>query len=462
MHNALAPLKAVSSAYVTVDKLRDTSQPLQLCLDVPALKACSTALSGPQVSRFSGLSKQALGHIKEHGLNAIQSQGSTRANKRYNAANLLGTVTASSHIKKLKQQIKRWKKRGLHCACISLGTGKESYAEAIALALKIRALSEEQDFTLFLNLQRGSVTENIPTVLAMLSACPDLQFNADFSHYILSYRLDQLSHQTLMESLLLMQPIFKRVGYLHLQTASVAEDNRAKQVHLILIDQVFQYFKRQHNKAEVLFFTAIFPPESYEQALALNRLMQKRYAVSPAQDLALPALIQESNNASTVIDINNVADFEQLQHASIQHSKIIRVRLGNYLLSNNRQHQQLIQAFMHHQQQDKRLLLETARNTFTHNLCLTKSLVEAHSNLRLSLCPAQWIIGQQIPPSQLGQLQKNIKSLLPYCDYKPAIYATAQQLFDPYASNTSASPFSPSRGSERAYTRFYKRFIAAK
>ena len=77
-------------------------------------------------------------------------------------------------------------------------------------------VSEEVGLPIYLELHRGSVTQKIPTVLAMIEQAPGIRFNADFSHYITAYRwLESFDEKNLQQ----IDPILSRIGYLHLRVA---------------------------------------------------------------------------------------------------------------------------------------------------------------------------------------------------------------------------------------------------
>lgn len=485
MKHTLAPLEAVKPAYVNISTYQAQPKPLHMSLNMMSVSGRNPALDGPHFSFINGLSSADILSSKDDGFSAMQSHLLLPQRiKSFKAAEWLCTHAAITNIKKLKRQVKRWKKRGFICATIIVGTGNESYSEATYIAQAIDEISEKNNFPLFLELHRASVTENIPTVLAMLSACPSLRLNADFSHYMLSYRLDQLNNQQLLETLILMQPIFKRVGYFHgryanstaVQTSTPGD--RAAQIYLILIDQVFQYFKRQQSVGDVLFFAAeLLPPftayaqidsstnghtessDRYQQSLTLNKKVQALFDNRENELTELTTSTSATSDNNLIIDINTEDDFEQLQNPKLDRSEIIRIRLGNYLLTCDSQRQQLIQSFIKFQHTDNRIVLETARNTLTHNPELTQALLLTYPTIELSLNPSEWILAKEITPTKLSQLQRPLKQLMPNCRVKPEVYATAEQQYDASVKYKLSAFISISVLIECLYRRFYKHFM---
>ncbi|NRB37587.1 MAG: hypothetical protein HRU20_03860 [Pseudomonadales bacterium] len=406
--------------------------------------------------------------------------------KPFKQKGFICTQAAITTVKKLERKVKRWKKSGFSCATLIIGDGSETMAEAIEIANIITATARKYEFPLMLELHRASVTEGIPTVLMMIKANPDLRFNADFSHYILSYRLDQIVNDALLQTLLLMQPIFARVAYFHGRYATSENiqtpkpNARAKAVYFLLLDQVFQYFKREASAGDVLFFAPELlqkltgyayikrSPQGhseysdrYHQSLDLNTEVKKCFDQGLCS-IDLPAIQRTPYDSNRpTLEINREEDFYKLDNSTLalNQAQYIVIRLGNYLNDSANKQQILLSAFIHRQQQDPRLLLDTRRNTQTHDLMMTQALLNTHADIRLHLNASEWILSEEITIAQLRPFRRRLKTLAPNIVQTSSAYATAEHQYDKPLSYTLKALLSVSVIMEIIYSRFYQRMI---
>ena len=490
--DTVAEIPPVESAYVSSPDNRTVDSSLLFGLNMLTVSGRDKTLSGPHY-RLLGLKPRRCLSVSKDDVALSQAQGFSSMQshlmlptrlKVFRRQQMPCTHGAITHVKKLKRQVPRWKKAGVICATVIMGNGRETLDQAIDIAMQLDAIAREHQFTLYLELHRGSVTQELSTVLAMIQACPNLRFNADFSHYLLSYRLDQINDVQLLDFVLRLQPIFQRVGYFHgryassdaIQTANPGD--RSRQVYYVLMEQVFQYFKRRRSEYEVLFFSAELLPlftgyadvtvsrrghievqDRYQQALDLNRDMQKLFA-SPLYDSGLEPQVDNTASVvklgedSPVVDIAGEDALKQLAH-SYTSGQMLRVRLGSVLNSAAEQ-QQLMQHFIALQRQQPAILLETARNTVTHTPEQTLHWLKRYPDLRLSLKASEWILGEEVTVGKLLSFYRRIRKLKPACAEMQRSYATAERSYQAECRYSPLACFNVSVIIEICYRIFYR------
>ena len=431
------------------------------------------------------LSSEELARIKQDQFQAIQSHLLFPTNTdRFQKEKLLLTAAAILTGKKLSpgyldQRITAWKKQGYCCATIIAGTGKESQSEAIEITKRIIDASARHEFPLFIELHRASITESIQQTLDMVDACPKVMFNADFSHYILSYRLDQVSNSALESTLDLMSPIFERVGYLHGRYAcsnhiqSTQGSNRAKDVYHLLISKVFSAFKRNAKDGDAVFFAPELLPRftgychvtrsknghiehdnRYQHALDLIDQANQIFSNPLTSDESFP---HDENVRQNTVDITSKEELCQFVSRIKENAQATRVRLGNQLLSSEEEKGNLIDAFYFAQRRNPSLCLETARNTVTHNIESTLSIIKRYPDIKLRLNVSEWILGEEITIEHLGKFKQRIKPLLGNVGCVSEEFATAEYRYDRPIKYAASAFTSPSVLIENQYSAFYKK-----
>jgi hypothetical protein len=454
------------------------------------------------------VSSQQVRQAKKDGFLAMQSHLLLPSfDKAFFKANFICTQAAKiKNTQGLEKKVARWKAKNYSCATLIIGSGYETTEQILAEVDVVNQISLALDFPLYIELHRASITEDIETTLTIIKHCPETKFNADFSHYITCYKLDQLSASELKACLDIMQPIFQRVVYFHGRFASSNNIQTPKPqphqeaLYFLLVDQVFTHFHQNSRQGDVLFFAAELLPRMtgysyikrspaghhednnrYKEALVLNKKAQQYFQRSLSKDALSKNSLSKSfstkksdiediiNSAhyinkqqktitadEVLLSISNSDELNNIKHSLFNGKKIIRVSLGSYLIKSSTE-QQLIDDFIQWQQQDPRIVLETSRNSLCHNLATTKNLLKNHPNLRLSLNVSEWLLGQEITIDKLGSFSKKLADIHPYCRIFVKDYATAEHHYTSPMRYKLRAYFCLSVIMECSYQKFYKR-----
>ena len=438
-----------------------------------------SAFSAPRMKIF-GMSLHDYHRIKHDGFNGVQSHLMLNPSVRKSASSGL-TLSAAGIVKpeKLHAKARKWKRQGYCCATIMIGTGNESLPEAIALAELTLKVSKEIAIPIYLELHRGTVTQDILIVQGMIEACPGIRFNADFSHYITSYRWCETFTE---ETLRTIEPILSRVCYVHLRPANSEHIQVSRpgiqefELLRYLLIETFRLFRKSAAAGDVLIVAPELLPaitgyadveksssghkdrvNRYQQSLDLRSFAQACFdggAVDPfSNGKNKQVRLDDDNDKCPLITISNPEDWSILGSVACKQAKHIRVMLGNGLTSAD-SFEVLIASYQRAQAQDERLCLETMRNTITHDGQRTLALQKQYPDIQLSLNVAEWILGKEVTVDQLSTQRKIVDALKNIVLINP-LFSTAEHRYDGHQQYNSTALLSISVLMERIYTRFY-------
>jgi hypothetical protein len=107
--------------------------------------------------------------------------------------------------------------RGDLCITVHAGWGLEDDDEAFHIVEAILRASEKYKLAIFVETHRATLTQDIWRTVQITKRLPEIRFNGDFSHY---YCGQELVYGDWNEKLEFLEPIFRRVGFLHGRIAS--------------------------------------------------------------------------------------------------------------------------------------------------------------------------------------------------------------------------------------------------
>lgn len=107
--------------------------------------------------------------------------------------------------------------RGDLCITVHAGWGLEDEDEAFRIVEAILRASEKHKLPIFVETHRATLTQDIWRTVQITKRCPEIRFNGDFSHY---YCGQELVYGDWTEKLEFLEPVFRRVGFLHGRIAS--------------------------------------------------------------------------------------------------------------------------------------------------------------------------------------------------------------------------------------------------
>jgi hypothetical protein len=113
--------------------------------------------------------------------------------------------------------VKKHVARGDSCITVHAGWGTEDDDDVFRLVEAILAAGEKHKLPIFLETHRATITQDIWRTVRIAKEFPDIRFNGDFSHY---YCGQELVYGDWAAKLDFMEPIFKRIGFLHGRIAS--------------------------------------------------------------------------------------------------------------------------------------------------------------------------------------------------------------------------------------------------
>ncbi|MEK7413797.1 MAG: hypothetical protein AAB263_10835 [Planctomycetota bacterium] len=106
----------------------------------------------------------------------------------------------------------QWKREGMTCATLLVGSGHESDAEIDALVGAVLSASTAEDLPIYIETHRASITQDTWRTVQMIERHPGVRFNADLSHW---YTGLLMRFGNIEEKWTFMAPIFERVRYMH-------------------------------------------------------------------------------------------------------------------------------------------------------------------------------------------------------------------------------------------------------
>jgi len=120
-----------------------------------------------------------------------------------------GRVDAPADAETLARKLKA---AGHEGGTVHVGSGFESDAEMDALVQPILEASARNDFPLYIETHRATITQDAWRTIQLTKRIPGVRFNGDFSHF---YTGQELPYGDLEAKWQAMQPVFDRVRFLH-------------------------------------------------------------------------------------------------------------------------------------------------------------------------------------------------------------------------------------------------------
>ena len=108
--------------------------------------------------------------------------------------------------------VKQMKAEGFECGTVHVAWGHESDAEVDALVREICTVSAGEDFPIYIETHRATITQDTWRTVKMVERNPDVRFNADFSHW---YTGLEMPYGDLSAKFDFLQPVFDRVRFFH-------------------------------------------------------------------------------------------------------------------------------------------------------------------------------------------------------------------------------------------------------
>jgi hypothetical protein len=108
--------------------------------------------------------------------------------------------------------VRQMKAEGFECATVHAGWGHESDAEIDALVGEIVAAGKEEQFPVFIETHRATLTQDTWRTVKMVERHPDVRFNADFSHW---YTGLEMPYGDWDARIAFLEPVLQRVRFFH-------------------------------------------------------------------------------------------------------------------------------------------------------------------------------------------------------------------------------------------------------
>ena len=107
--------------------------------------------------------------------------------------------------------------RGDQCITVHVGWGLENDDEVDRLVEAVLTASIKYPLPIFIETHRATITQDLWRTVQITRRFPEVRFNGDFSHY---YCGQELVYGDWNGKLTFMEPIFKRIGFMHGRIAS--------------------------------------------------------------------------------------------------------------------------------------------------------------------------------------------------------------------------------------------------
>jgi hypothetical protein len=153
--------------------------------------------------------------------------------------------------------------RGDLCSTVHAGWGMEDEEDACRLVEAILAASEKHRLPIFIETHRATITQDMWRTVQLVKRFPEIRFNGDFSHY---YCGQELVYGDWQQKLDFLEPVFKRVGFLHGRIASsgcmqvpIDADLRARPAQAHGVADYLEHFRQLWTRA-MLGFLSIAQP----------------------------------------------------------------------------------------------------------------------------------------------------------------------------------------------------------
>ena len=156
-----------------------------------------------------GSPREVLDQVKAAGYEAIQTRDPATARDAGLIPAALARVDRASDAREVAI---RDRDAGYHCTTMHVGTGFESDAEATALAEAIVEASLAEDYPLYVETHRATLTQDMRRTLDLVDRVPALRFNGDFSHW---YTGAEMTYGDLPAKIERLAPVLARTRFLH-------------------------------------------------------------------------------------------------------------------------------------------------------------------------------------------------------------------------------------------------------
>jgi hypothetical protein len=153
--------------------------------------------------------------------------------------------------------------RGDQCLTVHVGWGMEDDDAVCRLVEAVLSASARHHLPIFVETHRATITQDLWRTVRTAQKFPEIRFNGDFSHY---YCGQEMVYGDWGAKLTFMEPIFKRIGFIHGRIASPGcmqvsidadLDRRPAQAHG-LVDYL-AHFKELWTRAMAGFIGAAHP-----------------------------------------------------------------------------------------------------------------------------------------------------------------------------------------------------------
>ncbi len=163
-----------------------------------------TYSSGPQ-----GDLRTKLAAIKAAGFDGVQGYDTASCSEFG-----LGCAGGSRYnqVSDVAPSVRQLKAANFDCATVHVAWGHESDAEVDALVREICTVSAGEDFPIYIETHRATITQDTWRTVKLVERNPDVRFNADFSHW---YTGLEMPYGDLNAKLDFLQPVFERVRFFH-------------------------------------------------------------------------------------------------------------------------------------------------------------------------------------------------------------------------------------------------------
>jgi hypothetical protein len=121
----------------------------------------------------------------------------------------IGRFNAPTDVLPAVQQMKA---EGYECATVHAGWGHESDAEIDALVSQIVAVGKGENFPVFIETHRATITQDSWRTVKLVERHPDVRFNGDFSHW---YTGLEMPYGDWAQRLAFIAPVLERVRFFH-------------------------------------------------------------------------------------------------------------------------------------------------------------------------------------------------------------------------------------------------------
>ena len=431
----------------------------------------------PRMS-FLGMKEDDYHRLKEDKFEGVQSHLMLNPSpKKAARAGLQLTAAGIVMPHQLLSKAKKWKSQGYLCATIMIVTGNESLQEALDIADLTLTVSKKVDLPVYLELHRGTVTQDIDIVLGMIEHFPGLKFNADFSHYITAYRWCETFNEGQLSKL---EPILCRIGYVHLRPSNSSHIQLTelrgveRKLYTLLLSETFKAFKKVANSGDVIIVAPELLPritgyamtesgilghleigDRYQFSKDLSKFAQSIFYDEPDCEFSIKKSYCEIRNKDIIISVRSKTEIEYIDAERLPEARFIRVRLGEAVSMSPSTRASLVNTFMDLRKKDSRYILDVARNTLTHDVNRTVRLQKEFGPIPLYLNLDEWVIGQEYSIDKLKVLKKKIQHLEGVQHFGD-LRATAEHYYRTDAKYGLLASLSPFIIIERFFNRFYK------